>query len=98
MVHDSPGETADGRADRIRLEQLLTESEQRLAAVPTLEVRIAELERELAAAHEQAAAARRRADDLEAELTRSVEALAQLTHSASWQVTRPLRRAQQILR
>ena len=85
-------------AERLHLEHLLTEREQELAAVPALEARIADLESALVAAHDQTAAARRRAEELDHELTRSVRAMTEMVGSASWQLTRPLRRAQKILR
>ena len=98
MVNESPAATADGRADRLRLEQLVIDSEQRAAAVPTLEARVAELEHEVAAARAQATAASRRAQELGEQLSEQVEAMTEITGSVSWRLTRPLRRAQKIRR
>jgi hypothetical protein len=51
--------------ERDRLAELLTEAEQRLAQVPELELRIVDLEAELAVARQETAAARLQAQQLD---------------------------------
>jgi hypothetical protein len=92
------GREADMLADRTQLEHLLAASEQRLAIIPTLETRISDLEHDLIAARMNANAADERTRQLDGELTRSREAMVDVLNSVSWQVTRPLRRVEQLLR
>lgn len=58
-------ELAAKLAERDRLAELLADAERRLAMVPELELRIADLEFDLAAAHKVVDAARREADELD---------------------------------
>lgn len=61
----SETEPGAGAQERQRLAELLVEAEQRLAAVPELELRIADLEYELAEARRQTALARQEAQQLD---------------------------------
>lgn len=55
----------DTAAERDRVAALLTEAEQRVAQIPELELRIADLEHELVQAHSETAAARLEAQQLD---------------------------------
>ena len=85
-------------AETDRLQELLLESEQRTAALPELELRIGELEHALAESHRAAAAARAEARGLDERLMQSEQVLVDVMSSPSWQITKPLRRAKQLLR
>jgi Methyltransferase domain len=80
-----------------RLTRLLVDAETRLAAVPDLELRIAELERELADASRATDAAQDQIRALDDRLTRGQRVLTDVFNSPSWRVTKPLRQAKQIL-
>jgi Methyltransferase domain len=83
----------DRLAQTDRLQQALVDAERRLAGVPDLELRIAELERQLAEARRDAEVARAEAGALDERLTFGEQVLADVFNSPSWRVTQPLRRA-----
>ncbi len=86
------------RLDEVdRLTGLLVDAETRLAAVPDLELRIAELELQLADANRATEAAQDQIRALDDRLTRGQRVLTDVFNSPSWRVTRPLRQAKQIL-
>jgi len=76
-----------------RLEELLVDAERRLAAVPELQLRISELERELADVRADADRARAEAHALDQRLTLGEQVLADVFSSPSWRLTQPLRTA-----
>lgn len=76
-----------------RLQELLLDAERRLADVPDLEARIAELERTLADTRADAERARGEAQALDRRLTIGEQALADVLSSPSWRLTQPLRTA-----
>ncbi len=80
-----------------RLQRQLVDAEQRLAGIPDLELRIAELERELADANRATEAAQDQVRALDDRLTRGQRVLTDVFNSPSWRVTKPLRQAKQIL-
>jgi hypothetical protein len=80
-----------------RLQRQLLDAEQRLAGIPDLELRIAELERELADANRATEAAQDQIRALDDRLTRGQRVLTDVFNSPSWRVTKPLRQAKQIL-
>ena len=80
------------------LQRLLLEAEQRNAAIPELSVRVSELERALAAAHAQTESALAQGRDLDRRLMLSEQVLVDVMNSPSWQLTKPLRRAKNLLR
>ena len=69
----------------------------RLAGVPDLQLRIADLERELEEARRAADAAREQARVLDERLTRSARVLSDVMNSPSWRLTKPLRTAKHFL-
>jgi hypothetical protein len=83
--------------ERDRLGELLLQAETRLAGVPDLEGRIAELERELHESRAAAEAAREHARVLDERLTRSARVLTDVMTSPSWRLTKPLRTAKHML-
>jgi hypothetical protein len=85
-------------AERDRVAQLLVEAEQRLAAVPDLQLRIADLEYELAEAHKLRDAAREEARTLDERLMSVQRVQVAMMNSPSWKVTKPLRTAKRLLR
>jgi hypothetical protein len=88
----------DSRVEEFdRLQRQLVDSEQRLAGIPDLELRIAELERQLADANRVTEAALEEIRALDDRLTRSQRVLTDVFNSPSWRVTKPLRQAKQIL-
>lgn len=80
-------------ADMGRLQELLVDAERRLAVVPQLQLRLAELERDLAATRNEAASAREEARTLDQRAMRSEHVLAEVMSSPSWRMTQPLRTA-----
>jgi SAM-dependent methyltransferase len=80
------------------LSGLLIDSEQRLAVVPDLEQRIADLEHALVDAHANGGRAQQHAADLDARLMESERVLVDVFASPSWQITKPLRAAKKLLR
>jgi len=83
--------------ERDRLNELLVDAERRVAAVPDLELRIADLERELADANKATETAREDARLLDERLTRGQRVLTDVFNSPSWRLTKPLRRAKHLL-
>ncbi len=79
--------------ERDRLGELLTDAEQRLAGVPDLQLRIADLEYELSQARAAADAARKEARRYDEQSMRAQRVLTDVMSSPSWQVTKPLRAA-----
>jgi len=86
-----------GLEDRLeqtdRLQELLVDAERRLAALPELQLRIGELERELADVRADAERARAEANALDQRLTFGEQVLADVFSSPSWRLTQPLRSA-----
>lgn len=80
-------------ANSNRLGELLVDAERRLAGVPDLKVRIADLERDLEAARAATERARGDARVLDERLTMSERVVADVMNSPSWRVTQPLRTA-----
>lgn len=85
-------------AESERLGGLLLEAEQRIAAIPDLELRIADLEYALREAQDRASAAGEQALTLDQRLMQSEQALVDVLASPSWQITKPLRAAKKLLR
>lgn len=83
--------------ERDRLGELLTDAEQRLAGIPDLQLRIADLEYELSQARAAADAAREQVHQLDERAMRSQRVLTDVMSSPSWQVTKPLRAAKRLL-
>ena len=83
--------------ERDRLSELLLQAETRLAGIPDLEWRIAELERELQEARAAAETAQDHARVLDERLMRSTRALSDVMSSPSWRLTQPLRTAKHML-
>ena len=90
-------ETPDRLREYDRLQQQLVDAEQRLAGIPDLELRIAELERQLLDANRATEAAQDQVRALDDRLTRGQRVLTDVFNSPSWRVTKPLRQAKQIL-
>ena len=84
--------------DSNSLSERLIDAERRLADVPELELRIAELQRELEQARAVAESARAEARALDERLMVSQQALTHVLNSPSWRVTKPLRAAKHKLR
>lgn len=84
--------------ERDQIAELLTQAEQRLAQIPELELRIADLEYELTEARRATEAARDEARALDDRLMRSQQVLSDVFNSPSWQLTKPLRSAKSVLR
>ncbi|MFZ0040364.1 MAG: class I SAM-dependent methyltransferase [Solirubrobacteraceae bacterium] len=87
------GELEARLAERDRLATLLLDAEQRLAEVPTLNLRVADLEYELATARADAATARRQAQELDQMLMYGRRVLRHVRP-----VIKPLRKARRLLR
>lgn len=87
----------DRLKERDRLSELLVDAERRLASVPDLEVRIADLERELDEARTAAEDAHRHIQALDERLTRGQRVLTDVFNSPSWRLTKPLRSTKHIL-
>lgn len=87
----------DRLEERDRLNELLVDAERRLAGVPDLELRIADLEHELEEANQAAETARGEARALGERLVRSERVMTAVLNSASWRLTKPLRTAKQLL-
>ncbi len=85
-------------AERDRVAELLVDAEQRLAGVPELELRIADLEYELAEQRKLRDAARDEARALDERLMLAQRVQVDLMNSASWKLTKPLRAAKRLLR
>ena len=85
-------------AERDRLSELLVDAEQRLADVPNLQLRIADLEFELAEARRETESAREQARQLDERLMLGEQVLLDVFRSPSWQLTKPLRSAKKLLR
>ena len=85
-------------AERDRMSDLLVEAEQRLAQLPHLQLRISDLEYELAAARKAVEEAREETRQLDRRLMRAQRVLNDVFTSPSWQMTRPLRAAKKRLR
>ncbi len=80
------------------LGELLIEAERRLAGMPDLELRIADLEGELEQARRATESARAEATALDERLTQSQRMLTELINSPSWRLTEPLRATRRLLR
>jgi ubiquinone/menaquinone biosynthesis C-methylase UbiE len=85
-------------AERDRIAELLVDAEQRLAGVPELELRMADLEYQLAEERKLRDAARDEAQALDNRLMGLQQGQGDLMNSASWKLTKPLRAAKQRLR
>lgn len=92
---NEPKRPEDAGDDELR--KLLLEAEQRLAGIPALELRIADLEYELAETRKADEAAREEVRSLTERLTRAQRNLIEVTTSPSWKLTRPLRDAKRLL-
>jgi len=84
--------------DHDRLQHQLVDAEQRLAGIPDLELRIGELETQLGDANRAAEAAKEQIKKLHDRLTDDAKVLADVFHSPSWRLTKPLRQAKQLLK
>jgi SAM-dependent methyltransferase len=85
-------------AERDRVAELLVDAEQRLAGVRELELRIADLEYELAEQRKLREAARDEARVLDERLMLAQRVQVDLMSSASWKLTEPLRAAKRLMR
>jgi hypothetical protein len=93
-------ESADLRAHLEELDgvrDLLVGAEQRLAELPELQLRISDLELELAESRKAAEDARKEARSLDEWLMRSQRTYADVINSPSWRLTKPLRAAKRLL-
>lgn len=84
--------------ERRRLTEQLADAERRLAGVPNLQVRIAELEGELDSARRATEEAQAQVRKLDERLTRGQTVLTNVFNSPSWRVTKPLRATKKLLR
>lgn len=80
------------------LQDLLVDAEQRLASIPDLDRRIAELEHALRHARAEADAARAETRRLDERLMQAQRVMVDIFNSPSWQLTKPLRRAKRAIR
>jgi SAM-dependent methyltransferase len=85
-------------AERDAIADRLIESEQRNAEIPALQVRISDLQFELAGARRAEESARKEIRHLEERLERAQRVLNEVFTSPSWQATKPLRAAKKLLR
>jgi hypothetical protein len=83
----------DRLEERDALGERLVDAERRLAGVPDLELRIADLERDLEEANAAAERARIEAQALDERLTQGQRVLNDVFSSPSWRLTQPLRTA-----
>jgi SAM-dependent methyltransferase len=100
-IHDKDNELGELQVklrERDAIAQLLTEAEQRAAGIPDLEVRISDLQQQLADERVAHAATRDTAKVLDDRLMRSERVLRDVFGSPSWQVTKPLRYAKRRLK
>jgi SAM-dependent methyltransferase len=91
------GELEARMAERDRVAELLLDAEQRLAEVPELELRIADLEYQLAEERKSREEAREEAQVLDERLMRAQRVQVELMNSPSWKLTKPLRAAKRLL-
>jgi SAM-dependent methyltransferase len=92
------GELEARVAERDRVAELLLDAEQRLAGIPELKMRIADLEYELAEQRKLHDAAREEAQALDERLMRAQRVQVELMNSPSWKLTKPLRVAKRLSR
>jgi DNA repair exonuclease SbcCD ATPase subunit len=81
-----------------RLQRQLVDAEQRLAAIPDLELQIEELESQLRRLNRAAADTQEEIKKLHDRLTANAQVLSDVFNSPSWRVTKPLRQAKRLVK